>query len=555
MQIIYFKYLKNIRTFQVINVITFFLLFWLIYIVIIFNQTVRAFFHKTNENGAEQVIINEIEKEISTSLNQDLRTSTKDFANKHQLILNHIEEFWFYIQSEQNKLKADKSGNNALEQTDEYNKADTLNKVLDMTSQFKRSLMTNMAELRTLEGGQNIVANQNAHLKDLIRARLQYIQNPADCATARKVSCMIDWPCGFGCQLHHVTYCLIIAYATNRTLVLDSSNWNYNSGGWEDLFEPLSRTCRTATGNGITIWPNYGHDKQIIKLTQQTYGLDPKTAPGFIPRAVPQDIAAYLIHAEPIVWWVGQIVSYIFTPNAQLRAQLSAHATKIGFTHPIVGVHIRRSDKIGTEADAHPIEQYMQHVVEYYDQLSLRVNDVTRRVYVATDDRTVIGKIRARYPDYTVLGDEDIARAADTRSRYTKAGLTGIVTDLWFLSHSDYLVCTFSSQICRIAYELLNSAAPGDASLNYKSLDDIWYFAGQLQNRQEVLEDHTPLDSNQIELRVGDLVGPEGNHWDGYSLGTNFRTGQRGLYPSFKVKSKLETYPFPTYPEVKIRSG
>ncbi|KAL1465862.1 hypothetical protein WDU94_005393 [Cyamophila willieti] len=81
-------------------------------------------------------------------------------------------------------------------------------------------------------------------MRDLVQARLRYIQNPRDCATARKVSCQINWPCGFGCQLHHVTYCLIIAYATNRTLVLDSSNWNYNSDGWEEMFEPLSRTCR-----------------------------------------------------------------------------------------------------------------------------------------------------------------------------------------------------------------------------------------------------------------------------------------------------------------------
>lgn len=39
-------------------------------------------------------------------------------------------------------------------------------------------------------------------------------------------------------------------------------------------------------------------------------------------------------------------------------------------------------------------------------------------------------------------------------------------------------VCTFSSQICRIAYELRNAEGPKDYSQAYRSLDDIWYFAG-----------------------------------------------------------------------------
>lgn len=112
-------------------------------------------------------------------------------------------------------------------------------------------------------------------------------------------------------------------------------------------------------------------------------------------------------------------------------------------------------------------------------------------------------------------------------------------------------VCTFSSQICRIAYELLNTDHR-DASLNFKSLDDIWFFAGQRDNIQLAVLDHTPQTADQIELRVGDEVKPAGNHWDGFSRGTNLRTNRHGLYPSFKVISRVETYKFPTYPEVKL---
>ncbi|KAI5711509.1 hypothetical protein M8J76_015148 [Diaphorina citri] len=462
----------------------------------------------------------------------DLKTN-KPYASKHRHILNNIEEFWFYVQSEVRKLKK----SNAVD----------VDKILDLTSQFKRSLMTDMEELGTLAGGDTLAERQNRRLGELVQARLRHIQNPRDCKTARKVSCQINWACGFGCQLHHVTYCLIIAYATNRTLVLDSTGWNYHSGGWEEMFEPLSQTCRTATEGSVIYWPDHKPDKQIIKLASQTYSL---SGPGFIPRAVPQDIAQELIHGEPIVWWVGQIVKYIFKPNAKVRAMLSHHAQQIGFSHPVVGVHIRRTDK-GSEAAPHPIHEYMRHVEEYYAQLSLQVNVTERKVYVATDEKGVIMEIRQKYPAYTILGDASTVEAASSDRRYSTAGLLGIITDLYFLSHSDYLVCTFSSQICRIAYELLNTDHR-DASLNFKSLDDIWFFAGQRDNIQLAVLDHTPQTADQIELRVGDEVKPAGNHWDGFSRGTNLRTNRHGLYPSFKVISRVETYKFPTYPEVKL---
>ena len=59
---------------------------------------------------------------------------------------------------------------------------------------------------------------------------------------------------GFGSQLHHVIYCLTIAYGTGRTLVLNSSNWNYNAD-WEQVFQPLSNTCRDAVGRSRASWP------------------------------------------------------------------------------------------------------------------------------------------------------------------------------------------------------------------------------------------------------------------------------------------------------------
>lgn len=39
-----------------------------------------------------------------------------------------------------------------------------------------------------------------------------------------------------------------------------------------------------------------------------------------------------------------------------------------GVKSPYVGIHVRRSDKIGTEAEYHGIEEYMSWVSEFFDK-------------------------------------------------------------------------------------------------------------------------------------------------------------------------------------------
>ncbi len=81
-----------------------------------------------------------------------------------------------------------------------------------------------------------------------------YLQNPQDCSKARKLVCNINKGCGYGCQLHHVVYCFMIAYGTQRTLILESQNWRYATGGWETVFKPVSDSCTDRTGASTGHW-------------------------------------------------------------------------------------------------------------------------------------------------------------------------------------------------------------------------------------------------------------------------------------------------------------
>jgi len=46
-------------------------------------------------------------------------------------------------------------------------------------------------------------------------------------------------------------------------------------------------------------------------------------------------------------------------------------------------------------------------------------------------------------------GDTSIAQSAQLKTRYGTQSLKGVLLDIHFLSLTDYLVCTFSSQVKR----------------------------------------------------------------------------------------------------------
>ncbi len=43
--------------------------------------------------------------------------------------------------------------------------------------------------------------------------------------------------------MHHVMYCFTEAYFQDRTFILQSGGWQYDSTGYESVFMPLSNTC------------------------------------------------------------------------------------------------------------------------------------------------------------------------------------------------------------------------------------------------------------------------------------------------------------------------
>ncbi|XP_054262328.1 alpha-(1,6)-fucosyltransferase [Macrosteles quadrilineatus] len=465
-----------------------------------------------------------------------------EYEKLRRRLKSEVEELWYFV-SAQVRL-AQREG------TDSMRLTARLTKLLDEGIEHKRALLKDIASIGELDGYSGWRLKEAADLSDLVQRRLYYLQNPADCNTAKKLVCNLNKGCGYGCQLHHAVYCLLVAYGTQRTMILKSKGWRYHRNGWEEVFKPVSDTCMETTGATSTSnWPGTSSTQVVVLPIIDS--ISPR--PPYLPLAVPQDLAPRIarLHGDPIVWWVGQLLKYLLRPQPNLANFLRTAAERFDFQKPIVGVHIRRTDKVGTEAAFHPVEEYMLAVEEYYQQLSMTKNVDVKRIYLASDDPKVFSEIKKKYPDYEVLGDPAVAKGAAVATRYSDSSLNGIVMDIHFLSLSDHLVCTFSSQVCRVAYEIMQTLYP-DAADRFRSLDDIYYFGGQQIHRRKAILDHKSRGLDQMDLNVGEMVGVAGNHWDGYSKGRNLRTNQIGLYPSFKVEDVVEAVEFPTYPQVPI---
>ena len=146
-------------------------------------------------------------------------------------------------------------------------------------------------------------------------------------------------------------------------------------------------------------------------------------------------------------------------------------------------MQVRRTDKVtGKEAAYHSVGEYMKHVAEYFQELEIKRGAPLEemRVYVATDDPTgwsgwiftpeielflflllnsiiysvksswttctVLEECRQKFPHYVFLGDVSISKSASLQTK-NATSLVGIIVDVYMLSLTDYIVCTFSSQV------------------------------------------------------------------------------------------------------------
>lgn len=499
------------------------------------NEELRSLLHSLRDPSLKEIPKPELPKETpkAEARREGLTEPTKEYEVLRRKAENDVREMWYYARAQLRKLRAS------------LQDPAPLDNILQDLALYKRTILVDLMEMREADGYEEWRREESRALGDLVQRRLTRVQNPKDCDKARKVVCSLNKGCGYGCQVHHAAYCLIMAYGSQRTLVLHSKGWRYSQRGWETVYQPVSNTCTKADGQPRTDWSGSNRDAQVIELPIIDHM---RNRPAYLPLAVPKDLGERLVrlHGSPPLWWVSQVMRFVMRPQESTVRSLDAAAKAMDFQHPVVGVHVRRTDKIGTEAGFHRLDEYMEFVDDYFETLQLRRPVAKRRVYLATDDPAVLEQARKSFPHYHFYGDVQVAKSASLGRRYSTESLKGIILDIHMLSRTDYLVCTFSSQVCRVAYELMQQSYV-DASDRFHSLDDIYYFGGQRDHNQVAISNHTARDGSQFDMQKGDVLGIAGNHWDGFSKGVNRRTGAQGLYPAFKAVDRLDLVPMPTY--------
>ncbi|EFO21758.2 variant SH3 domain-containing protein [Loa loa] len=498
---------------------------------------------KQNDNILPIKISDEFEKRKQQWIDREksetlLLLPSNGFSMKHEIarreLHNSIWELYYYLS---NQLTSTLSNNSAF---------------INHTRNQLLSLLGQAAAFKNIDLAESWRANALANISAIFQNHFDKMQNPDDCKSARILTCDLNKQCGFGCQLHHVTYCFIVAYGSNRTLVLtdDGRTWNYATNGWTAAFLPITKCSFSEIFKPNEYADDWGtgkhyRNKRIVKLPI----IDSLAfRPPYLPLAIPQSYSDELLklHSNPPAFFISQFIRYLMRPSAVFAKEIDQAVKKVPFDKgPIVGLQIRRTDKIHTEASFHDLDEYIKWAEDWFKIEEYRIgSSVKRRIYIATDDPEIFDELLMKYPNYEIYGDPKISKMAQVHSRYTIESLIGVVVDIELLSRCIYLVCTFSSQVCRMGYELMQVRF-GDAGDRFHSLDDIYYFGGQQAHEQVAVESYRAESGNEIDLKIGDIIGIAGNHWNGFSMGTNRRTGKKGLYPSYKAREKYIIVDFP----------
>ena len=300
-----------------------------------------------------------------------------------------------------------------------------------------------------------------------------------------------------GSTLHHWVYCLIYAYYHKRTLLINFDGWFYlrnvkskhGLDKYEDLFQSISKCPLTShemkiakpwTKQFLTLPSDRLPQVIILASVGALYEIH-KQIPKIAHFSMPTELF-YMVtrhKVEPMAWWTGILAQYIIRPNQMLQQFIEFSRDSLNFQSPIVGLHIRRTDK-SQESTFYNIDKYMDQINLFYTNQSKKGLQLKRRVFVTTDEPEQISRLKEHYKDYEFLHPPIHHLTAHVNtSRYSARHLRYFIRDVILLAECDYLVVTMTSNVGRLAYELHEVTYIQSKSQHFTSLDVNYYIFGQ----------------------------------------------------------------------------
>ncbi|CAH1776245.1 unnamed protein product [Owenia fusiformis] len=311
---------------------------------------------------------------------------------------------------------------------------------------------------------------EESHLAKEVFDLINSTMNPTNCTSAKYLLCEWTWHAtwGMGSLIHQITACLSAAVATNRVLQINSTNVSPDS--WGNALLSPSDTCANHPLKDVQNWTAVKNPEASLVNTLKInvpHGKLKEWSPheALHPYKVPSRFASIALeHQLPELWMVAQYIRYLIQPTEVLKQHISDVVTKIGFRRPIIGVHVRRGDKVAPgplkEADLTPLTKYMNEIDKFV--LQTQTNKTRYAIFVATDDVHVLNEARNTYEQYTFIRYDS--------NQTIRTNFLPILTDILLLAETDYFVGTFTSNIGLLVHELRQQRYK-DGSCMAKSTD------------------------------------------------------------------------------------
>ncbi|CAH8510955.1 unnamed protein product [Schistosoma mattheei] len=118
--------------------------------------------------------------------------------------------------------------------------------------------------------------------------------------------------------------------------------------------------------------------------------------------------------------------------------------------------------------------------------------------------------------------------------RMSVNSMNNAIIDIIALSMTDFLVCTFSSNVCRLAYELMQTRHMelGDATQLFHSIDKLFHEEDYGRLKFDVI-----ISDMKVNLKYGDVVEIRQINWNGSVLVKLVQSSEDIHNKNQKVKS------------------
>ena len=333
-------------------------------------------------------------------------------------------------------------------------------------------------------------------IQDFIWNKLDELQESGNCEDKAILYCEgADNFSGLGSMLFRYGYCLQVAFALGRTMFIYQRQYQH-FGGLNKWLRLEPEKCRSLKEN-YRNYPNrcnlgdrkcYLNDNVlVVNNSYKVLEMFPK--PSFpIPRYIPSTIPSFIEEAllklkvkDPWLWFTSQFLGYlVLRPNDEFQKTLENVKSSISFSNIGLSLHIRRGDKITRhEADFIPDEKFIDAIQNLYDHQNIKEINSTRIIYIASDDN--LSNLKKILPSNYIMKRLPPKYLSEGLQSYFTQNfpsiiLESILIDINLLAHTDFTICTMSSNIGRLIYLLKNAVPPYDTTNRVISLDSQEFF-------------------------------------------------------------------------------